>query len=277
MEGRGRKKKIRALGTVLLLYVGWMIVTYVLEGSRSTLLRPEATALRVLYSTVANMAIGVAGGIWLLRRMLREGFVSRHDAGFGSWRRSITWLPIGLILGFGLYAIQGAPSWDPIIILNAFSQVLVVSAAEVVVCWALVGTALFESMRKNPPDEGVLHETAYVHAAAISGAAILFGVYHFAHSPPFNTVSMVLLLSVVGVATGSFFFISRDIYGTLAFHNLLGVFGVITVLEANNSLPAFRQIHWPLVIMAVVTTLLLVAGHLWIRRESIDGNIIWDG
>jgi membrane protease YdiL (CAAX protease family) len=47
-------------------------------------------------------------------------------------------------------------------------------------------------------------------------ASILFGVYHFAHSAPFNTVHMVLLLSAVGLVTSAFFFISRDIAGTSA-------------------------------------------------------------
>jgi hypothetical protein len=39
---------------------------------------------------------------------------------------------------------------------------------------------------------------------AIVSAALAFGVYHFAHSPPFNMPEMVLLLSVVGGATGVF-------------------------------------------------------------------------
>lgn len=29
-------------------------------------------------------------------------------------------------------------------------------------------------------------------------ASVLFGVYHFAHSPPFNTVDLVVLLTAIG-------------------------------------------------------------------------------
>jgi hypothetical protein len=56
---------------------------------------------------------------------------------------------IGLAFGLTVYVLQGAPSLDPIVVANAFSQVLVVSAAEVVVCWAVVGAAVEAVLRSR--------------------------------------------------------------------------------------------------------------------------------
>jgi len=58
----------------------------------------------------------------------------------------------------------------------------------------------------------VSHPRLAVIAAAIA-ASVAFGLYHFAHSPPFDTWRMVGLLTVVGFATGAFFFVSRDVRG----------------------------------------------------------------
>ena len=62
--------------------------------------------------------------------------------------------------------------------------------------------------------------SAFVSAGiAVVSAALAFGVYHFAHSPPFNTPAMVLLLSGVGVTTAIFFFVGGDLHSTIVLHN----------------------------------------------------------
>ena len=47
---------------------------------------------------------------------------------------------------------------------------------------------------------------------------------------------MVALLTGVGFVTSAFFFLSRDIYATIVFHNFLGVFGVAQALAASGRL-----------------------------------------
>ena len=88
-----------------------------------------------------------------------------------------------------------------------------------VVCWALIGavTEAFLSARGRA--------VALVGSAV--AASVLFGLYHYAHSAPFNTLPMVALLTAVGLVTSAFFLVSRDIYATAVFHNFLGVFGVV--------------------------------------------------
>jgi hypothetical protein len=78
--------------------------------------------------------------------------------------------------------------------------VLVVSVAEVLVCWAVIGS-VSESLL-----QGTGRWVSMILAVII--ASVLFEVYHFTHSSPFNTFGFVVLLSTVGLATSLFFFVS---------------------------------------------------------------------
>jgi hypothetical protein len=44
-------------------------------------------------------------------------------------------------------------------------------------------------------------------------------VYHIAHSPPFNTLAMIALLTGIGLVTGTFYLCTRDAHGTVIFHS----------------------------------------------------------
>jgi uncharacterized membrane protein (UPF0136 family) len=168
---------------------------------------------------------------------------------------------IGAALGFAFYALQGAPSWNPMVIINAYAQVFVGSVAEILVCWAVVGSVSQALLQ----DRG--RWISLILAAIIS--SILFGIYHFAHSPPFNTVPLVVFLSVIGLVTSAFFFVSRDVYGTIVFHNFLGIFGVIGALEASGNLSSFGHPIIPLLVMAVIAAALLIAAHvLWLNAGA---------
>jgi hypothetical protein len=248
------------LGGAIAFYVVWTAATWLFEGRIATLLRPEAMGDRIAYAYIVNLLFGVAGGIAILRYWQRRGALDTARAGFGAGRRAATAVIAGLILGFAAYLLQSAPSSNPVVIVNAFSQVFVVSAAEVVVCWALVGTAAEARMRRAG-------RAISVGLAAVL-ASVLFGVYHYAHSAPFNTLQMVLLLSVVGLATSAFFFVSRDIAGTIVFHNFLGTFGVVQALSTANALSTLERLQPALVATALITAGILVAGYIVLRRAS---------
>ena len=143
---------------------------------------------------------------------------------------------------------------EPLVLINAYAQVLVGSIAEVLVCWAVIGS-VSQALLQRSRQMGSL-----ILAALI--ASVFFGVYHFAHSPPFNTVPLVVFLSVIGLVTSVFFFVSRDVYGTIAFHNFLGIFGVIGALDASGNLTSFERPIIPLLVMAVVALALLIAAHV---------------
>ena len=252
----------RVLTEALALYLLWTAATYLLEGRLLTFLRPEATMARVTYAVVANLLIGVGGATWVLRRFVQWGVLTPKAVGLRRAGRTAASLGAGLVLGLVLYGIQPSAIWDPIVMLNGFAQVLVVTIAEVLVCWAVVGGACYAALRSS-----------FGSRVALTGAAIaasaLFGLYHFAHSPPFNSFDMVVLLSGVGLGTSVFYFAAREVYGTVIFHNLMGLYGVTASLNDFDALAAFQRIQWPLLAMAAVALLALVAADRFgIAREA---------
>lgn len=244
-----------ALAAALVLFLIWTTATYLLEGRILTLQRPEATGARLLYALVANILVGIVGATLIVRLMSNMGAISPAQAGFRGFWHALIAVAIGAVLGFVLFAVQGPTTFNPVVILNAYAQVLVVSVAEVLVCWAVVGS-VFESFFR---DSG--RWVAPILAAVV--ASVLFGLYHFAHSPPFNTLGFVVLLTVIGLVTSLFFFVSRDVYGTIAFHNFLGIFGVIRALDQSGQLASFERPALPLLLTAAVTIAVLVAVHVY--------------
>ena len=250
-ETRGYTAQARkAVVFSVTIYLVWVVLTYVLEGRIVTLLRPEATVDRLVYIIVANFIIGTVVALWLMRSFIDSQIITLEQMGFRSMRRVIPAVLVGGVLGFIIFAVQDPPSLNPVVLVNAFAQVLTVTIAEIVVCWCVIGT-VFESVTR---DRGT-----YVSLlVAIVTASVLFGVYHFGHSPPFNSVSMVLFLTLIGIATGLFYFIVRDIYGTIVFHNFFGVFGVMQALESSGNLTAYSQPLYPLYVSAISATIILV-------------------
>jgi hypothetical protein len=129
-----------ALSLTIGLYLLWVLATYLLEGRIHTFLRPEALGARLSYALVANILIGIGGSALVIRFLSRAGTVSTEQAGFRGREHATIAVVIGVVLGFAFYALQGAPSWNPIVLINAYAQVLVGSIAEVLVCWAVIGS-----------------------------------------------------------------------------------------------------------------------------------------
>jgi hypothetical protein len=250
-----------ALSVALGLYLLWVFATYLLEGRIQTFLRPEAMGARLFYALVANILIGIGGSALVIRFLSRAGTISTEQAGFRGFGHAAIAVVVGVALGLAFYALQGAPSWNPIVLVNAYAQVLVTSIAEILVCWAVVGSVSQALLQ----DRG--RWVSLILAAIV--ASVLFGVYHFAHSPPFNTIPLVVILSVVGLVTSVFFFVSKDVYGTIAFHNFSGILGVIRALEASGNLSVFESPIIPLLVMAVTAVALLIAAHvLWLNSGA---------
>ena len=260
MDATAAPSARRALTLALSLYLLWVLVTYLLEGRILTLQRPEATGARLAYALFANILVGIEGSVLVIRFLSRAGEISALHSGFrGLWHTAVA-VALGVVLGFAVYAVQGAPSLDLIVVLNAYAQVLVVSVAEVLVCWAVIGSVAEALLR----DRG--RWMSVISAAII--ASVLFGVYHFAHSPPSDTIGFVMLLTVIGLVTSAFFFASRDVYGTIAFHNFLDIFGVIQALGASDNLASFEHPVVPLLVMAVVAIAVLILAHVRLLKQE---------
>lgn len=194
---------------------------------------------------------------------MASGATTRRRLGSRRPVRAVLAASPGFGIGLLLYVAQGPPSMDPVVLLNGYARVFAVSAADVVVFWVVVGGAVEASARDRGRFVGI--------AAGVVVASVLFGVYHFAHSPPFNTVSMGALLTVVGYVTSLFFFGVRDLYGTVLLHNFLGTFGVLGALEASGGLAGFAEPRPALPRTITVAALLLVAAdYFFLRRPGTD-------
>jgi hypothetical protein len=239
----------------LVIYIIWTLATYLLEGRIYLLQRPDPLG-RFTYTVTANMVIGIVITIWLLKPSISAGFLTIRQLGFQSPKRILIAVTILGIFGFLLFIAQRPVSVDPIVIVNIFSQTLPISIAEVAICWAAIGTT-FESVARN---KGRI--ISIIFGAAI--ATILFGVYHFAHSPPFNEPGMVLFIMYPGILTSLVYFIGRDIYATIIFHNFQALFGVMMSVNVAS----FTQPIYPILILAVVSILVLVMLDLLLVRKT---------
>jgi hypothetical protein len=244
------------------LFILWTLSTYLLEGRLLTFLKPGAVVDRLIYILVANFIIGIGLSILILRHLVTKNLISVQQAGFQSIKHTSITVVIGLVLGISIYFLQNPPTTHPVVILNAFFQVLTVTIAEILVCWVVIGSVCesgFENLGKYPSI-----------IIAILMSSILFGLYHYAHSPPFNTIGMVLFLSFIGLFTGLFFFISRNVYATIVFHNFFGIKGVLQALDNADKLSGFEVIQPPLLITALIAVTILIIMHILILRSKTE-------
>src|SRR5215208_5290044 len=109
----------RTIVLALALYMLWVLATYLLEGRILTLQRPEATGARLAYALVANILVGIGGSVLVVRFLSNSGEISAQQAGFWGLRHAIVAVAVGVVLGFAGYAIQGAPSLNLVVVLNA--------------------------------------------------------------------------------------------------------------------------------------------------------------
>lgn len=244
--------------TAVAIYLGWMLATYLLEGRVHLLQKPNPLA-RLTYAVIANMIIGTVIAIWLLGPSILQRFVTIPQLGFQSpLKRVITAVIIAGLIGFALFVIQKPASLNAIVILNVFSQTLPGSIAEVVICWAVVGTA-FESIFFRQKPKKII---SIIVGAAVS--TILFGIYHFAHSPPFNQPNMVLFIMYPGVLTSIVYFIGRDIYAAVVFHNFQALLGVMN----NVKIESLLHFAYPVIIIAIASIAILVISDLLVVRKT---------
>lgn len=242
-----------ALYAALAGFFTWTLATWLLEGRLQTLLRPEAELNRLLYTGIANIAIGQIGGLALLGLLFRWTNTDPAPAHVRPLDFRLLRLIAATALGLGYYLIAGGRFDDAAVAINAFAQVFVVSAAEVIVCWGLLGFAAEASLRPLAGRWSV--------AGAAIAASSAFGLYHFAHSPPFNEPLMVAFLTLVGLITSLFFFVTRDLLATILFHNFPAAAGVTDALTAGDVLDPLTHLQLPLLATAVLSLMVLLAGE----------------
>lgn len=255
--------KVKPITTLTLLaialaaYVAWVAATYLLEGRINLFQRVDPVG-RITYVTIANIAIGTVLSALVIRYLLKSQFVRAEQIGISqSGPRTALAIAAALAGGLALFMLQNPRTMEPIVVFNAFMQVLPVSIAEVMVCWALAGSS-FESLGKNRG------RVASILIGAVV-ASVLFGVYHYAHSPPFNQTSMVLFLMLPSSATAVTYFLGRDIYAAIIVQNFMGIVGVMAGLP---NLEAYRQPMVPVYALSAASVAALVVSVSVILRRT---------
>ena len=137
-----------------------------------------------------------------------------------------------------------------------------VSIAEIVVCWAVIGTS-FESLANRKAASNNSKAIPILIGAVV--ASVLFGVYHFAHSPPFNEVNMVLFLMIPAIAPSGLYFLGRDIYAAIIIQNFRGIFGVMQTIDIQ----AYRQPLFQMYILTIPAIAALIVANIKVMRKKI--------
>ena len=259
MNARNGASLVRLLGLSVVLYLAWCLATWFFEG-RVNLLQQPTPIGRAVYVIIANILVGIFGVAWLVRSALAHDFAGLDQFGFRSLRRSLVAVVLALLGGFALFVALQPPSLEPLVVWNGFAQVLPGSVAEILVCWVAVG-ALTEAVTKG-------RGRVVSIVLAVLAADILFGVYHFAHSAPFNQWGIVVFLMGVGLITSLVYFLTRDVYATIILHNFLGMKGVMGSID----LAILRQPLVPLYLLVVLSIVALVVVHLWLHQQATHGG-----
>ena len=246
---------MKMLGIALVMYLIWTFATYILEG-RILLLNTGDPLSRFVYALIANILIGIVIIVFIINQFRTGDRIPREYFGFQPLKRTVISVLVAFILGFIIFLVSSPQTLNPVVILNVFAQVFNTSTAEILVVYILVGAAGACIVRSHGRIPSALLGTAL--------AAILFGMYHIAHSPPFNTVSMILLLTFIGAITGVYFFLVREMYSTIVFHNFFALIGVTQNINIAN----YQAPNIFLLVMMLVTLVFLVAMDLYFIRSK---------
>jgi hypothetical protein len=124
-----------------------------------------------------------------------------------------------------------------------------------------------DMLRKQVVDEGLVTQPSPLGLPPVV-ASVTFGVYHAAHSAPFNTPGMIATLTAVGAVTSTVFLLLRDVYGTIVFHNCLAVYGVLETLVATGKVGEYGELRAPLLITALASLAILVIARILVLRDG---------
>lgn len=270
-EERKSRNALKLIAIALSIYIMWVAATYILEG-RILLFQKVDPVGRTTYVVIANIAIGTVLSAIAIQYLLKAQLVKPEQLGLSKSRlRTAAIIASAAAGGLALFMLQNPRTTEPIVVFNAFMQVLPVSIAEVMVCWALIGSS-FESLarNKNKNKRGRIASSVLVGAVA---ASVLFGVYHYAHSPPFNQTGMVLFLMLPSIVTAVTYFLGRDIYAAVIVQNFMGITGVLAGLP---NLEEYRQPMVPIYALSAVSVAALIISvsvvlkktEKWIQNSS---------
>jgi len=245
---------LRLLVIPLLVYLAWLIETFLLAGQSGLMQHPDPAGFAI-YILAGCIFTGILFPIICIRKAFATGAVNMFQTGFRSLKRTLV---IGSVTGALVMAVIllfspfGA---DRIAFARAFLLVLPSSAAAVMVCWVLAGTHIQASVRKGGP---VVSITSGVVVTGILYAVSVLAAYPFlrGQGPLFGPLAAGFIIAL-------FFFTVRDVYATIMVAAASEVFTGAGTLD-----PAVLQ-EMPAGIYpsSILVVIALVAVHFWLSRH----------
>ncbi|MGD1004483.1 MAG: hypothetical protein ABR887_03605 [Methanoregulaceae archaeon] len=244
----------RLLIIPFIIYILWVLETFLLEGSLGVFTRYQPLPL-LLYTIFANIIMGIAVPIVCLRSAFISGAINMFQIGFRSLRRTVLAAIVTGLIGYELLVNFSAFAFNRLALLNAIVLLIPVAIASVMVCFTLLGTHLQAFVRKR----GV--SVSIVTSVIITG--VLFGLTGIAHSPPINQTNIILLLILTGIASAVFFFSVRDVYAS----TLFVTFGMALVLFKQTDSFYSNQIEPLIYGISLLSIVCLIFCHWYLSKN----------
>jgi hypothetical protein len=257
-----RNTSIQALCWSLALFLVWTAATYLFEGRVELLKQSPLGWGRWLYVVVANILVGTIAATGVLRSILTAQVATVEQMGFATLPRTLLAIALAVVAGSAFLRMQQEVIWTPMLLLNAFAMVLQTTIAEVLVCWVVIGVSVQALAQPRGRMMAVL--------LAVIATDLLFGIYHYAHSAPFNQTWMVALLLLPGLVTSLVYFLGRDIYAAMIIQNCLGMVGV----TQSVNMEFFSQPLYSLYLLTALSVIALIGAHLILCQTAKQQTII---
>lgn len=201
-----RPSAVRLLAIPLLVFLAWVLETWLLAGYPSLIDHPDPAGYAV-YTIVGCIFTGMIVPLLLIRKAFATGAVNMFQTGFGTPRRALlftTLMAVAVYLSVILFSPFGQ---DRIAFARAFLLLLPAAAASVMVCWVLAGTHLQAFLRGG----GVILPIT----TGIVVTGILFTAATVALNPAARGQGALFWPVCTGIGAAVLFFAIRDVWATV--------------------------------------------------------------
>lgn len=251
-----RNMVIRLLLIPVLVYLIWVLETFLFEGRAQLFLRPDPAGI-ILYTATTCILAGLVVPVFLMRRAFVAGDVTMFHLGFRSLHRTGLAVVLTVLIIGAAVALANPFGTDRSAFALAFLLLLPTGIASVMICWVIAGTHIQALVR----DGGVLPSISV--GVVVTG--ILFGLTSRAQFPGAGTPDTLLWYISAGILMAIFFFAVRDVWAAS-----VAVTGCLVFLTAGWLDAALLRQSTPVILLAaLVTTGVLALVHWYLSRHYV--------
>jgi hypothetical protein len=245
---------IRLLVIPFLVYLAWLLETFLLAGNNHLLQHPDPAGI-IIYTVVGCILTGMVIPIICIRKAFVTGAVNMFQIGFRTVRRTIVTCSVTIAIGFCMILLFNPFGTDRIAFANAFLLLLPTAAASVMVCWVLAGTHVQAFVRNGG---AVLSITVGVVVTSL-----LFASSTVAASPSVGLGGALFWPVCIGMGAALFFFAVRDVYATVIVVACSGVFthaGTLDPVYLHGTPPGIYS-------SSLLAVAVLIGIHIYLSRN----------